>query len=154
MMSQDKVQRRTVLRAMAGSGFLLTLSPGFLLTGCDGGVRAVESGTLGLDSKEYDVELSLRATPDSVPILPGGSSEVWRYKAKLLKGPEDTVSENADSYLGPTIRLRRNQTVKIHIHNELPEDTTVHWHGLHVPSDVDGQPRLADPPWRDYDSWL
>jgi len=142
MMSQDKVQRRTVLRAMAGSGFLLTLSPGFLLTGCDGGVRAVESGTLGLDSKEYDVELSLRAMPDSVPILPGGPSEVWRYKAKLLKGPEDTVSENADRYLGPTIRLRRNQTVKIHIHNELPEDTTVHWHGLHVPSDVDGQPRL------------
>jgi hypothetical protein len=67
---------------------------------CDeGGVRAVESGTLGLDSKEYDVELSLRATSDSVPILPGGPSEVWRYKAELLKGPEDTVSENADSYL-------------------------------------------------------
>ena len=73
---------------------------------------------------------------------PGAPSEVWRYRAELLKGPKNTVSENPDSYLGPTIRLRRGQTVKIHIHNELPEDTTVHWHGLHVPSDVDGQPRL------------
>ncbi|MDF0749719.1 multicopper oxidase family protein [Marinobacter sp. 71-i] len=141
-MSRKSVHRRTVLQAMAGTGILLTLSPGFLLTGCDGGVKATESGALGLDSEEYDVELNLRATSDSVPILPGAPSEVWRYRVELLKGPESTLSENPDSYLGPTIRLRRGQTVKIHIHNELPEDTTVHWHGLHVPSDVDGQPRL------------
>tara|TARA_R110000850_G_scaffold193670_1_gene320373 strand:- start:2652 stop:4211 length:1560 start_codon:yes stop_codon:yes gene_type:complete len=146
-MNRNKsVHRRTVLQAVAGTGFLLTLSPGFLLTGCDGGVRATESGTLGLDSEEYDVELNLHATPDSVPILPGAPSEVWRYRAELLKGPGGTLSENPDSYLGPTIRLRRGQKVKIHIHNELPEDTTVHWHGLHVPSDVDGQPRLPIQP--------
>lgn len=141
-MSHKRVHRRTVLQAMASTGFLLTLSPGFLLTGCDGGVRATELGTLDLDPEEYNVELNLYATPDSMPILPGTPSEVWRYRAELLKGPKNTVSEHPDSYLGPTIRLRRGQTVKIHIHNELPEDTTVHWHGLHVPSDVDGQPRL------------
>ncbi len=142
MNRSKSVHRRTVLQALAGTGVLLTLSPGLLLTGCDGGVKAVESETLGLDSDEYDVELNLHAMPDSVPILPGAPSEVWRYRAELLKGPKNTVSENPDSYLGPTIRLRHGQTVKIHIHNELPEDTTVHWHGLHVPSDVDGQPRL------------
>jgi FtsP/CotA-like multicopper oxidase with cupredoxin domain len=103
---------------MAGTGFLLTLSPGFLLAGCDGGVRATESGTLGRDSEEYDVELNLHATPDSVSILPVAPSEVWRYRAELLKGPESTVSENPDSYLGPTIRLRRGQTVKIHVHED------------------------------------
>ncbi|SFR44331.1 Multicopper oxidase with three cupredoxin domains (includes cell division protein FtsP and spore coat protein CotA) [Marinobacter daqiaonensis] len=145
-MSRKSLHRRTVLKAMAGTGFLLALSPGFLLTGCDDGVIATEPGTLGLDSEEYDVELDLRATPDSASILPGAPSEVWRYRAKLLKGPGDTLSEIPDSYLGPTIRLRRGQTVKIQIHNELPEDTTVHWHGLHVPSDVDGQPRLPIPP--------
>ncbi|WP_339804565.1 multicopper oxidase domain-containing protein, partial [uncultured Marinobacter sp.] len=146
-MNRDKrVHRRTVLQAAAGTGLFLALSPGFLLTGCDGGVRATESVTLGLDSEEYDVELALRATPDSVSILPGTPSEVWRYKAELLKGPKNTLTENTNSYLGPTIRLRRGQRVKIHIHNELPEDTTVHWHGLHVPSDVDGQPRLPIQP--------
>ncbi|MBL3827369.1 MULTISPECIES: multicopper oxidase family protein [unclassified Marinobacter] len=142
MNRSKSVHRRTVLQAVAGTGVLLTLSPGLLLTGCDGEVKAGESKTLGLDSDEYDVELNLYAIPDSVPILPGTPSEVWRYRAELLKGPENTITENPDSYLGPTIRLRRGQTVKIHIHNELPEDTTVHWHGLHVPSDVDGQPRL------------
>ncbi len=141
-MKQNKVQRRTILRVMASSGALMALSPGFLLTGCDSGVSAAEPGVLGLDLDDYDVELSLRATPDSVRILAGEPSEVWRYKAELEKGPADTVAENTAGYLGPTIRLRRGQTVKIRIHNELPEDTTVHWHGLHVPSDVDGQPRL------------
>ncbi|VVT32566.1 Blue copper oxidase CueO precursor [Marinobacter salarius] len=96
----------------------------------------------GLDLENYDVELSLRATPDSVGILPGQPTEVWRYKAELEKGPDDTITESTEGYLGPTIRLRRGQTVRIRIHNGLPEDTTVHWHGLYVPSDVDGQPRL------------
>lgn len=141
-MSRDKLTRRTVLHGMAGGGLLVALSPGLLLTGCDGGITTAETGTFGLDSEEYDVELNLHATPDSVSILPSDPSEVWRYTAELLKGPDHTLSENPDSYLGPTIRLRRGQRVKIHIHNELPEDTTVHWHGLHVPSDVDGQPRL------------
>ncbi len=39
----------------------------------------------GLDLKNYDVELSLRATPDSVGILPGNPTELWRYKAELEK---------------------------------------------------------------------
>ena len=146
MHRNKSVHRRTVLQAAAGTSFLLALSPGFLLTGCNNGVRAMESVVLGLNSEEYDVELALRATPDSVPILPGAPSEVWRYNAELLKGPENTLAENTNSYLGPTIRLRRGQRVKIHIHNDLPEATTVHWHGLHVPSDVDGQPRLPIQP--------
>lgn len=141
-MRRGKLHRRTLLQAMAGAGFLLPLAPGFLLTGCERNVGAAESETLGLNIDDYDVELNLSARPDSVSILPGAPSEVWRYKAELLKGPEATLTENTNSYLGPTIRLRRGQTVKIHLHNELPEDTTVHWHGLHVPSDVDGQPRL------------
>ncbi|AZR39728.1 hypothetical protein MTMN5_00254 [Marinobacter salarius] len=47
----------------------------------------------GLDLENYDVELSLRATPDSVGILPGQPTEVWRYKAELEKGPDDTITE-------------------------------------------------------------
>jgi len=47
----------------------------------------------GLDLKNYDVELSLRATPDSVGILPGNPTELWRYKAELEKGPDDTITE-------------------------------------------------------------
>jgi len=30
--------------------------------------------------------------------------------------------------------------VIIHFHNDLPEPTTIHWHGLHIPADMDGSP--------------
>jgi FtsP/CotA-like multicopper oxidase with cupredoxin domain len=44
------------------------------------------------------------------------------------------------SYLGPTILLRRGQQVRIDVHNDLPEMTTLHWHGMHVPARMDGGP--------------
>jgi blue copper oxidase len=42
--------------------------------------------------------------------------------------------------LGPTVRLRRGDEVEMTIENALDVDTTVHWHGLLVPGDVDGGP--------------
>jgi blue copper oxidase len=44
------------------------------------------------------------------------------------------------AFLGPALRLRRGQTVTIDFINRLPEPTTVHWHGLIIPGDVDGGP--------------
>lgn len=43
-------------------------------------------------------------------------------------------------YLGPTLRAERGEDVSVHITNTLPEDTTVHWHGMHVPAAMDGGP--------------
>jgi blue copper oxidase len=42
--------------------------------------------------------------------------------------------------LGPTVRLRRGDEVEMTVENALDVDTTVHWHGLLVPGDVDGGP--------------
>lgn len=43
-------------------------------------------------------------------------------------------------YLGPTLRAERGEDVAVRIANTLPEDTTVHWHGMHVPAAMDGGP--------------
>jgi blue copper oxidase len=43
-------------------------------------------------------------------------------------------------YLGPAVRLRRGQTVVAKVTNHLPEDTTMHWHGLVIPGSADGGP--------------
>jgi blue copper oxidase len=50
-----------------------------------------------------------------------------------------TFAFNGD-YLGPTIRVRNGQKVSITVRNELEEMTTVHWHGLHIPGEMDGGP--------------
>jgi FtsP/CotA-like multicopper oxidase with cupredoxin domain len=39
---------------------------------------------------------------------------------------------------GPTIRARRGDTLVVEFENELMEDTTIHWHGLEVPYEMDG----------------
>lgn len=89
------------------------------------------------------VEIELRAAPASVGILPGPSTRVWRYQARVLSGPQAVVQALPDSYLGPLLRFQTGQRVRIHFVNDLPEPSIVHWHGLDVPTQADGHPRLA-----------
>jgi FtsP/CotA-like multicopper oxidase with cupredoxin domain len=46
----------------------------------------------------------------------------------------------SSSYLGPVVRLRSGETIPFRVENHLDEETTLHWHGLLVPSFVDGGP--------------
>lgn len=43
-------------------------------------------------------------------------------------------------YLGPTLRARRGEKVAVTVRNTLPEASTVHWHGMHLPAEMDGGP--------------
>ena len=42
------------------------------------------------------------------------------------------------SLLGPALRLRTGEKTSIRVQNHLNEETTVHWHGLLLPSGMDG----------------
>jgi CopA family copper-resistance protein len=46
---------------------------------------------------------------------------------------------------GPLLRLKEGQTVRISVTNTLDEDTSIHWHGLLVPFQMDGVPGVAFP---------
>ena len=50
------------------------------------------------------------------------------------------------SFLGPAIRLYRNQTTRLGFQNLLNEPTSVHGHGLHVPGWLDGGPQAQIDP--------
>jgi FtsP/CotA-like multicopper oxidase with cupredoxin domain len=39
---------------------------------------------------------------------------------------------------GPTLRVQRGDVVTVELVNQLPDPTTIHWHGLHVPFEMDG----------------
>ena len=47
---------------------------------------------------------------------------------------------------GPLIRIRDGDRVRLNVHNELPEATTVHWHGLDVPNEMDGPADVTQEP--------
>ena len=90
-----------------------------------------------------DLELALKATRGQVGILPGAETAVWRYQAELLSGDPASVTVLPGSYLGPILRVRQGQRVRVRFTNDLPEPSIVHWHGLLVPDDMDGHPRFA-----------
>ena len=46
---------------------------------------------------------------------------------------------------GPLIRLREGQDVRLHVTNNLVEDSSIHWHGLLVPFQFDGVPGVSFP---------
>lgn len=91
-------------------------------------------------SFKADVELELLARSNQIQILPGKTTGVFSYSAKLIGGPKDTVTEIPGSYLGPLLQFQTGQKVRIHFKNALPEESIVHWHGLHVPAEQDGHP--------------
>src|SRR4026209_3035806 len=71
------------------------------------------------------VEVKLTAAPAQITWLPGKTTDVLAYNG---------------SSPGPTLEVREGDKVIIHFRNDLPEPTTVHWHGIHLPADQDGSP--------------
>ncbi len=90
-----------------------------------------------------DVEIDLKATQQQVQILPGQPTTVWTYQGTLVRGDGASVLPLQGSYLGPLIRVRKGQKVRVRFTHDLPEPSIVHWHGLLLPSRMDGHPRDA-----------
>ncbi|HEY8474018.1 MAG TPA: multicopper oxidase domain-containing protein [Natronosporangium sp.] len=71
------------------------------------------------------------------------------------RGTETATWGFNGDYLGPTLRARRGEQVVVNVHNRLGEGTTVHWHGMHLPPAMDGNPHQLvapgetwSPTWR------
>ncbi|OGO66322.1 MAG: hypothetical protein A2030_08870 [Chloroflexi bacterium RBG_19FT_COMBO_50_10] len=91
-----------------------------------------------------DVEINMRATPTFAPILPGTPTQVLSYQSTLVKGKPSNLIALPDNYLGPIIRVHQGQRLRVNFTNALPEDTTVHFHGPCIPSNMGGHPHGVD----------
>ena len=76
-------------------------------------------------SRPGTVEVTLTAASARLTLKPGVSSDVFAYNG---------------SFPGPTLEVTEGDRVIIHFQNNLPEPTTVHWHGIHLPASQDGSP--------------
>lgn len=77
------------------------------------------------------LEISLEARIVELELTPGRKTRVWTYNGLLP---------------GPYIRATKGDRLIVHFRNSLPEPTTIHWHGLRVPNDMDGAPGVTQPP--------
>src|SRR6185369_12025543 len=76
-------------------------------------------------------EFHLLAEPVVREIAPGMKANLWGYNGQSP---------------GPTIEAVEGDRIRIFVTNKLPEVTSVHWHGVLLPSGMDGVTGLTQPP--------
>ena len=119
-MSLEHVSRRTFVKGLAAGGVVMGLGRWDAAGAWADPVRRppeVLSGT--------DIRLRIGETPMNITGRP--------RVAQTING---TVP-------GPTLRLREGDTVTLRVGNDLDEDTSIHWHGLILPANMDGVPGLS-----------
>ncbi len=77
------------------------------------------------------VEMSMSAAPSEVEIFDGYKTKVWSYNGQVP---------------GPEIRVKLGDTLKLNFTNNLPQQTTIHFHGVRVPNAMDGVPGVTQEP--------
>jgi FtsP/CotA-like multicopper oxidase with cupredoxin domain len=89
------------------------------------------------------VAVALTAATAAISLFSGKPTEVWRFSGQMLAGDPASLQPVPDSYLGPTFRVQKGQRLNVTFTHDLPQESIVHWHGLHVPAEMDGHPQYA-----------
>lgn len=82
------------------------------------------------------VDLELIAAAREFELVPGKPCTAFGYNGTIP---------------GPVIDVREGDALRVRLHNRLDEDTTIHWHGMHLPFDADGSPFHPVGPGEHYD---
>jgi multicopper oxidase len=134
--------RRTVLRsglAVAAVGAVGAA------TGCTASPKAASAARHGLigpaGPQVAATEAARHATGGTV--LAGVAPEAGHVD---LGGPVVPTWSYGGRIPGPEIRVRKGQVIQALLVNQLPAETTVHWHGVAIRNDMDGVPGMTQPP--------
>ena len=82
-------------------------------------------------STSHELRLIARAARQRIVPQPYPESDVWAYDGSVP---------------GPLLKVRQGDRLRVALENRLPEETTVHWHGVRVPNAMDGVPHVTQPP--------
>ncbi|WP_068828041.1 multicopper oxidase family protein [Pseudomonas sp. BMS12] len=113
-----KLKRRQVLAGLAGLG-VVGLGAG--------GVRYWLGRPENVASHDYE----LIAAPVDVELVPGRSTPAWGYGGQVP---------------GVEIRCRQGERLRVRFINQLEQQTTIHWHGIRLPLEMDGVPYVSQLP--------
>ncbi|WP_328527164.1 multicopper oxidase family protein [Nocardioides sp. NBC_00368] len=137
MWQDPEIGRRAVLRGALG-----VLAAG-AFGSCDGSGSPGKSRLVGPHSEAVRAAERLRRAPEqrvvtrkitareSVVDLGGRTVRTWTYD---------------DALPGPGLRTRAGDLLRVELTNDLPHETSIHWHGLALSNDMDGVPGLTQDP--------
>ena len=97
------------------------------------------AGLMELVDAGHPFNVTARATEQELPS--GGTIRMLTYD----------VEQGGQSYLNPVLRVRRGAVMQAKFWNQLDETSIIHWHGLRVDANNDGNPHYAVQPGEIYD---
>ena len=121
-MKTELISRRQVLHGAGAMGLLSAMEclvPSYAQTGLTGGAQQLQ----GLSGNTID--LTIAETP---------------FRVGSRTGTATTINGTVP---GPVIRLREGQEVTINVTNRLKQDSSIHWHGILLPPEMDGVPGVS-----------
>lgn len=103
-----------------------------------------------LVNKDLGLQNKLYIPPVLEPRIEQGEKvfdlAVQQASTGFLPGKQTKSLGFNGNYLGPTIRVRTGDKVRLNVTNNLDEKTTVHWHGMDVAASMDGGPhQMVEP---------
>ena len=116
--------RREVLRTAVSAGALVAVQ-GLLPAWARDAEGLQEFGNLDGGSREFDLVVGKTAIQ--------------------VDGRQSMAVTVNGSIPGPLLRFREGETVTLRVRNELDEPTSIHWHGILVPFEMDGVPGVTFP---------
>jgi len=150
------MSRRTLERVTAAVVLLAILAVGVVA-----GLRlstgsAPMGGSSGMDMRPVDTRgaqtapLTARGGERLEPTVVGGVKQ-FALSARVVRWtilPNVVVGAYAYNGVvpGPEIRVTQGERIRVVFRNELPEPTSIHWHGLEIPNDQDGAAGVTQPP--------
>jgi FtsP/CotA-like multicopper oxidase with cupredoxin domain len=140
MTGDSPSKRRTFLESIAGLGVVS-------LAGCVSGVLPTD----GENDQERQDTTGGEVTPRPPPSGPADENVQLTAEQGTIR-PGGDSSSGTETWLydgtapGPELRVREGDVLQADVTNELPEETTVHWHGVPVPNSVDGVPDVTQEP--------
>ena len=122
----NALSRRRFVQGLAAGGVLLGTAA---LSGCT------------LTAQRAPATTSMTGT---APVLSGTDFELAIDNSPVnYTGKVGTATTVNGSIPAPTLRWREGDTVTIRVVNRLQESTSIHWHGIILPFDMDGVPGIS-----------
>ena len=126
------------------------MPPGMIMVRDTPGQAMRDMSAVNPDLVSYNAPKDARGDRTLIPRVEGGV-KVYDLDASVIRwnilSYERVLAYAFNRQVpGPRIEVTQGDRLRIHVRNDLPESTTVHWHGLVVPNAMDGPAGITQSP--------
>jgi CopA family copper-resistance protein len=107
-------------------------------------IKGLAAGGVLAGTGLWQQPLWARSEDGQLPALSGQQFDLFIGESQVnYSGTSRTAMTINGGLPGPLLRWREGDTVTIRVRNRLKEDTSIHWHGLILPANMDGVPGMS-----------